>query len=306
MTITFNDSHDRQTTPTDNHAPAELNDTTAAQILIDLSSPAPSPTSPPSPGTPPLGDRSPPILPIDLLESGLSIPEICSDRTGLSPFVNEFLDSDVEVRIQITLKAVNYILSSTPRLRSNPRSTRPAQHLSQARAALLALTKKHIPPPQPQGPSQRSYRDAVHTRPKPPSPPPRRLVPLNRPRQTLPSPTRPPPIPWHSRPASTSPLPSPVHTAGDLAKLSRKQLIDLLLDASPKGPLHTGAPQFGAFRAGQRRAFRPLTLNSVLTTGAYTPGYAPTRLLPSQRFLPSQDHAFAQTNPRRQRLAQRQ
>ena len=191
MTITFNDTYDHQTTPIDSPAQTEHADTTAARILVDLSSSSTTPI----PGTPPLGDQSrpsPPQLPLSLFATGLSVPDLCTDRTGLSDFANNYLDSSVDDRIRIALEAVKYVLSSTPRLRSRiPTPSAAATHLKRAREALLLVTDPS------HHPQSRSYRDVLQSGPKPSTPPPRQLVPLGRPRPITP-PSRPPPIPYHS------------------------------------------------------------------------------------------------------------
>jgi hypothetical protein len=293
MTITFPDTNDHQTTPNDTPAQTEPIDITAAQILVDLSSSSPTPI----PGTPPLGDQlrpTPPFLPISLFATGLSVPNLCTDRTGFSDFANNYLNSGVDNRIQIVLEAVKYVLSSTPRLR--PRTPTPsaaAVHLKRAREALLLTNNP------PRHPQLRSYRDVLESRPKPSIPPPRQLVPLGRPRPTT-SPTRPPPIPYHSRPTrpASSNIDPSITTA--LASLPRKQLIDLLREVLGRPPLANVAPQFRSFRTPRRRAFRSRTLNSALQGRAYPA--APNQL---RRSLQPQSYVFAQAHSRRQRATQR-
>jgi hypothetical protein len=299
MTITFNDTNDHQTTPTDTQAHTEHPETTAARILLNLSS---APSSTPSQGTPPLGDQlrqiTLPVLPVSLFATGLSVPEICSDRTGLSEFANNYLDSDVEDRIQVVLKAVKYVLSSTPRLQLRTRSAS-AQHLKLARKALLLTTNN--PPRHPQ---QRSYRDVLESRPKPSQPPPRQLVPLGRPRPPLAPSTGPPPIPWHSRPTRPASLDvNPLITAA-LASLPRKQLIDLLREVLGRPPLANVAPQFGTFRASRRRAFRAFTLKSAPQKRAYPGKLTPINFHRRRQPLDSQSDVFSQTHPRKQRVSQ--
>jgi hypothetical protein len=295
MTITFPDTNDHQTTPDDTPAQTEPIDITAAQILIDLS----SPSSTTSQGTPPLGDQlqsSTPIpRPISLFATGLSVPELCSNRTGLSDFANNYLDSSVEERIQIILKSVRYILSSTPRLR--PRASTcsaSAQHLKLARRALLSTVKN--PPHHPQ---LRSYRDALESRPKQPTPTPRQLVPLGRPRpKAAPSsPGPPPPIPHHSRP-----LPAGSPPIG-FDSLTRKQLIDLLREVLKFDPLAFGTPQFSSPRH-RRRAFRGNSTTAAQNSRAYSKSSTPTQLHHRSPLI-SQSHAFSAAHPRRRRLQQR-
>jgi hypothetical protein len=161
-----------------------------------------------------------------------------------------------------------------------------------------------------------SYRDAVLTRPRQPLPPPvRQYIPL--PRQSRPAvslPQGPPPIPYHSRPRPAPPSP-PTPT---LDHLSRQQLIDLLRRQTP---LAVGAPRSRAFRESRRRAFRgPSTATAEVTVRAYRDTYVPnqataraycdtyvpTRLHPSQRSLPPQNHVFATIHPTRPRGLKRQ
>jgi hypothetical protein len=148
----------------------------------------------------------------------------------------------------------------------------------------------------------KSYRDTVTTRQgRTQLAVPRQLVPLRRQAPPLPPiarPQGPPPIPLHSRPTTlASYQPQPESLAASLACLSRKQLIDILLDAL--GPLNTGAPQFGAFRPPRHRAFRPPSASE--NRHAYSQFPAPKRF----RSPPRQD-AFPSTHPNRQRLTKRQ
>jgi hypothetical protein len=295
MTITLLDSHDRQTPTIDNHAPTEHPDTIAAQILVNLS----SSSSTTSPGTPPLGDPTP-LYHLTESNAHLSVSDICHNRAGLSKGVVDYLESPIDVRVEILLKTVTQLIATTPPLRSHkPRfGTRRPKQTPPSLAS--RITWIHPPPQeQRQQPRTLTYSDAVQSRPKSAlkslTPLTRQLVPLNRTRPTIKPRPGPPPIPHHSRP----PPPGSPPTGFD--SLSRQQLIDLLRTTLKLDPLNFGTPDFCTFRAPRHRAFRGKTLDS-----AHESLNSASNLLPRHRQpLPSQSHVFSQAHTRRQRAAQR-
>jgi len=295
MTITFNGSDNHQTTPTNTQAHTEHPETTAARILVELSS---SSTSPPA-GTPPLGDPSP-LYHFTESNRHLSVSDICSNRAGLSEGVIEFLETPVDIRVEILLKTVTQLIATTPPLRRKIRfATRQPKQTGPSLAS--RISRYNQPPPQQQQPRPRSYRDAVNTRPKPilktTAPLARQLIPLNQPRPATQPRPGPPPIPHHSRPAPAGSPPK------GFDSLTRQQLIDLLREVLKIDPLAFGTPQTSTFRTTRRRAFRTKTLNS-----ASNPLNSASDLLPlhHRRPLAPQSHVFSQAHPRRQRPLQSQ